>query len=221
MIDYEVQAGAALADRQFAARRAARPRPRPDEYGKVVQTGDATIVSASRSRIPKRPEYGTITMVFVARGVGARRAAAARLGRARFAEQPHADRPHQPEVQRRRRRFGLPMDRPAAAQALRQGLDAGGSACADGCNAWLDNSDRTIRSSWRQVDIATLERSHGERRPGFPLLPAGLPAPSFKSVTNADLTPVPRPRSGGLSLSAAASLPNSLAHRLGFACALT
>src|SRR3546814_9714608 len=32
--------------------------------------------------------------------------------RARFAEQPDADRPQQPEVQRRGRRFGFPLDRP-------------------------------------------------------------------------------------------------------------
>src|SRR3546814_18675703 len=40
------------------------------------------------------------------------RAAPARLDRARFAEQPDADRPQQPEVQRRGRRFGFPLDRP-------------------------------------------------------------------------------------------------------------
>ncbi|HEX7742971.1 MAG TPA: outer membrane lipoprotein carrier protein LolA [Sphingobium sp.] len=39
------------------------------KFGKVVQTGDPTIVSV-QARDPKRPEFGTITMIFKRGGAG-------------------------------------------------------------------------------------------------------------------------------------------------------
>ena len=65
----------ALAGEKFAARRAARSRPRPDQICEVFADWQHRRAER-RGQDPARPEYGTITMVFVRDGAPCRSAPA-------------------------------------------------------------------------------------------------------------------------------------------------
>ena len=64
---------------------------------KIMPQKDPRILLV-RARDARRPEFGTLLLVFVAEPVGAGRAAALRLDRDRRAEQAHHDQARQPAL---------------------------------------------------------------------------------------------------------------------------
>ena len=182
-----------------------------------LPTGSNDVLSVE-VKDTKRPEYGTITMVFVRDG-GA-------PGGLRLRGWVALD------SQNNRTRidlsnqkfnvavadFGVPLDRSAPEQArslteAERKIRAGAFSCkiprpfsAEPSPSIDELQNRrcaaVFRSAWRQGGgaISTLEDANTAPDLGFPLLPhPDCPVSSFKSVTNADLEPpFHRPWDGGL-----------------------